>query len=273
MKRWLIAIGGGAFLLVIAFFGLRSRGPIVRVDAGPVGERIVARAVVVPADGVTHVFAKSDGQVTKVSAREGDLVERGQALAQIGGDVLAAPLRAAVLSRHVEVGDHALAAAHGASLPLFELADPARTELRVEVEEADAARVKPKLPVTIALGAARVAGLVERVSAQLERRTIGADDARVRADGVVRALAVAFRADHPDWPIGTRVEATIELTRRDVRTRIPRAALAVREGRSVVERPGMLFDRDVPVEVVAIDEAYAEIRGLAAGEEVRLPAR
>ncbi|HEX4354195.1 MAG TPA: HlyD family efflux transporter periplasmic adaptor subunit [Polyangiales bacterium] len=273
MKIWLAAIGGGVLIAIVGLLSWRSHRTTTRVDSGPIDERIVARAVVVPSHGVVHVFAKNDGRIMRVSVHEGDSVESGQALAQIDADVVASPLRAIVLARHAEVGDYALAAAHGASAPLFELADPSQIELRVEVEEADAARVEPKQAVSIAQGRARIAGVVERVSAQLEHRTIGADDARVRAEGMVRVLAVALRGAHPNWPLGMRVEATIELSRRDARTRIARSAISVRDGRSVVERPGLFFDRDVPVEVVAVDEAYAEIRGLAVGDEVLAPAR
>ncbi len=273
------AVGG---MLVLGMFARRSSNTTAKVDSGPVGERIVARGVVVPAGGVRRVFAADSGRVVRVLVREGDTVEAGARLAelQVGGQTgvleVNAPAKGVVLARNCEVGDYALAADRGAVQPMFELADPAQTELRVEVEEADAPKVARDLPVTVTSRAdrsARVPGQVVRVSAQLERRSIGADDARVRADGLVRAAAVTWRGDRPDWPLGTRAEAVIEVRRRDAAARVPRAAVSVRDGRTVVESPQLLWTRVVPVEVVSADDAYAEVRGVEAGTEVVVPAR
>jgi multidrug efflux pump subunit AcrA (membrane-fusion protein) len=280
---YLAAVGGMLALSVGAWLFSR-RGEIVRVDSGPVGERVVARGVVVPSGGVIHVFAAADGRILRLLSREGDSVEVGQTLAELDvagrSERLTSPLRGLVVARHAELGDYALAAAHGAQAPLFELADPAQTELRVEVEEADAARLVNKLPVEISapgglLGhdSARVRGQVERVSGRLERRTIGADDARVRADGMVRVVAVSWPAGHPAWPLGARAEVSIELRRRAAAARLPRSALSVRDGRSIVECPVALWTREVPVEILSVDDAYAEIRGLAPGSEVVIPRR
>jgi multidrug efflux pump subunit AcrA (membrane-fusion protein) len=299
-----VAAVGGVLALSIGAWLFSRRGEIVRVDSGPVGERVVARAVVVPSGGVIHVFAAADGRVVRLASREGDSVEVGQTLAELDvaghSERLTAPARGVVLARHAELGDYALAAAHGAPAPLFELADPTQTELRVEVEEADAARLVTKLPVEIsapgglsvhdsAPGAGsghnsapgaesshdstRVRGQVERVSGRLERRTIGADDARVRADGMVRVVAVSWPAGHPAWPLGARAEVSIELRRRAAAARLPRSALSVRDGRSIVECPVALWTREVPVEILSVDDAYAEIRGLAPGSEVVIPRR
>jgi multidrug efflux pump subunit AcrA (membrane-fusion protein) len=264
--------------VLFAAYVASSRPATAKVDAGPVGERIVARAVVVPSAGVRHVFATADGRISKVIAREGDSIEAGQALAEltVAGQTqtLTAPQRAVVLARSGEVGDYVLAAERGALQPLFELADPSQTELRVEVEESDAASLKTGLPATLSpIGASttRIQGRVTRVSARLERRSIGADDARVRADGLVRVATVAWSGAHPGWPLGARAEAIVEVRRRDAAARVPRAALSVRDGRTVVERPGALWATEVPVEVLSVDDAYAEIRGLAAGAEVVVP--
>jgi multidrug efflux pump subunit AcrA (membrane-fusion protein) len=255
-----------------------SRPATAKVDAGPVGERIVARAVVVPSAGVRHVYAAADGRISKVLAREGDSIEAGQALAEltVAGQTqtLTSPQRAVVLARSGEVGDHVLAADRGALQPLFELADPSQTELRVEVEESDAASLTTGLLATLSpIGASttRIEGRVTRVSARLERRSIGADDARVRADGLVRVATVAWSGAQPGWPLGARAEAVIEVRRRAAVARVPRAALSVRDGRTVVERPGALWASEVPVEVLSVDDAYAEIRGLAAGADVVVP--
>lgn len=267
----LAALGVGLLLVLL----LRARATTARVDSGPLAERIVARAEVVPSAGVRHVFAAADGTLVRIRARAGETVEAGQPLAEldVGGQTrtLPAPSRGVVLAVHGEVGDHARAAERGASGPLFELADPSQTELRVEVEEADAAQLVVDLPATIrpiGLPGARAAGRVTRVSARLERRRIGADDARVRADGLVRVAFVAWNGEQPAWPLAARAELSLDVRRRDAAARLPRAAITVQDGRTVVERPGVLWTRLVAVEVLATDEAYAEIRGLAPGDEV-----
>jgi hypothetical protein len=280
-RPWILAaISGGLVLAAAGVFAFLSRRTTTKIDRGPVGERIVARGVVVPSDGVRNLYVESDreGRVLKVSARPGDRVEAGQSLAELERDgkleKLAAPERAVVLERHCEVGDWAMAASHGAAAPLFVLANPSRTELRVEVEEGDAPLLAPNLAARITpigANAASVAGQVDRVSARLERRTIGIDDARVRADGLVRVAAVRWTGEAPDWPLGTRAEVVLQVRRRDAPVRVPRAALSVRDGRHVVEQPLAFWTREVPVEVVAVDDAYAEVRGLTPGSEVVVP--
>lgn len=270
----LIAAAGCSSAVVVAAWA-SSRRPTTRVDAGPVGEQLVARAEVVAGGGLRHVFAGADSRVVRVMAREGDRVEPGQTLAELeAGNAtqrLTAPMAAIVLSRSCEPGDYVVAAERAAAEPLFVLADASQTELRVEVEELDAPRVALDLAARVrAVGSERaaVSGKVTRVAARLERRSIGSDAARVRADGLVRVATVAFTGEKPDWPLGTRAEVTLEVRRRNAATRLPRSALTVRDGRHVVQQPSAFWTREVAVEVLAVDDAYAEIRGLAHGSEV-----
>lgn len=270
----LVAAAGCSAAVGVAAWASSSR-TTTRVDAGPVGERLVARAEVVASGGLRHVFAAADARVVQVSAREGERVEQGQTLAElsIGNTTqrLTAPMAAIVLSRRCEAGDHVVAAEQATAEPLFVLADASQIELRVEVEELDAPRLAVDLPARISAvgsGQAAVTGKVTRVAARLERRSIGSDAARVRADGLVRVATVAFTGEKPDWPLGTRAEVVLELRRRNAATRLPRAALSVRDGRHVVEQPSTFWTREVAVEVLAVDEAFAEIRGLAHGSEV-----
>lgn len=272
-RAWIFAaIGGGLLLLMWALTG--RRGTVVKVDSGPVGERVVARGEVVPSAGVVHVYAPSNGQVQRVLSRAGDRVQQGAELADIDvagqGATLRAPSAGVVLERRVAVGDYVLAGPNAANAWLFELADPTHTELHVEVEEADAARVQVGMNVKLG-DRAEARGRIERVGAQLTPRSIGASDARVRADGMVRSVTVAWQGTHPDWPIGERVTADIELRLKAAAQRVPRAALHVEEGRTWVERPQLWWTRAVSVEVISADEAFAEIRGLAAGTEILVP--
>jgi len=272
MKRALliVAVSIGLALLVIAL--LRGQDELVRVDAGPVGDRIVARAVVVGSGEVTHVSASIAGPVKRVLCREGDKVEVGQTLAELEGDErITSPVRGVVLTRRVDAGDYAFTASQTVNTWLFEISDLTQTELRVEVEEADATRVRPGLAVSsVTVGASQpvVQGRVEHVSSRLEPRTIGASDARVRADGVVRALRVSWQGERPAWPVGTRVSATLALDVQRAAARVPRTALAVRDGRAIVERPRFLWRDVIPVDIVRADASYAEVRGVAPGTEL-----
>jgi multidrug efflux pump subunit AcrA (membrane-fusion protein) len=273
MKRlWIVAAIGGIVLLALAL--ARPRGRLVKVDAGPVGERVVARGEVVPSAGVVHVYAPSNGQVLRVSRRAGERVQQGEALLELDvagqPEPLRAPIGGVVLERRVDVGDFVLAGSIAANAWLFELADATHTELHVEVEEADAARVRPGMNVQLG-DHAEARGRVVRVSARLTPRGIGASDARVRADGMVRSVTVAWDGAHPDWPIGARVTASIEVRLRAAAARVPRAALHVEDGKTWALRRRWLWTRAVPVDVVSADEVFAEIRGLSAGTEIFVP--
>jgi multidrug efflux pump subunit AcrA (membrane-fusion protein) len=273
----LLAATAGAVSLAGAAVWASTRTATVRVESGPIGEKIVARAAMVPSAGVQHLYAKSEGRVRRVLVREGERVESGQPLVEIevgnAQQTLAAPQHGVVLDRSCEVGDWARTAEH-ASGPLFVLADPAQSEVRVEVEEVDATKLALDMTAIVTpVGAPseRYTGQVTRISEQLERRSIGTDDARVRADGLVRAATVTFRGERPSWPLGTRAEAVLEVRRKTATARVPRAALAVKDGRSVVAQPVAFWTREVPVDVLSVDEAFAEIRGLAPGSEVVIP--
>ena len=268
-------VGSG---LVYLRFGLHTQ--TVRVDRGPVGERIVARAAVVASSSPVHVYAQSAGRVVQVLVRTGDQVQVAQVLAELesaGRAVsLTAPVAGVILERSVDVGDYARAAEQAAGQPLFVLADPSRTELRIEVEEADATRLATGQDVAArALGSTRASaqGRIVRLSAQLEHRSIGAHDARVRAGGLVRVAYASWGGDPLGWPLGTRAEALVDLGRREAAARLPRDAVTVREGRTVVERPNAfgLWSHEMHVDVVRVDAVFAEIRGLAVGSEVIVP--
>jgi len=99
---------------------------------------------------------------------------------------------------------------------LFKLVNPERVEVRLEVEELLASRVAIGLPVKFVLPGGKVPvgrGKVTRIAPQVEKRTIGADDARVRADSMVRPAWSDFTpADKGDaFPVNFRLEAWIQL--------------------------------------------------------------
>jgi len=402
MKRR-TAIGVGA-LVVVAALGLwlkgRATAETAAVEAGEVGERIVARAVVVPVDGIAEVRPRTDGLVVKVLVREGQSVKVGDLLAEIEPEIiesevarreaeldslrgsaasvaqgarpeelsaaeaelratkeelglaearwarehklaergvspvaaadeakralgvararveaaearvrlakaggrrsevssanarvraakaavsqakheldktrLIAPIDGVVLARRVDPGDVIAGSSAGVGAPSFEIADPTRIELEMEVEEVDSSRLATGLAVKVmspgkpeALGT----GMVTRVGAQLERRSIGAFDARERGEGWVRVAWVDVRWEAGrSMPLGQRVEVIAELPPRRVGARVPRGAVRIRDGRATVDVVSGLGFRETPVELGAADDSHVEVRGLPAGARVR----
>lgn len=125
-----------------------------------------------------------------------------------------APIGGVVMTRNVNPGD--IIGSNVTSPTLFKIVDPERVEVRFEVEEIMAADVRLGQPVTLVRqGSDTVVGTgkVIRIAPQVERRTIGADDARVRADSLIRPAWCSFvpvaRGDAP--LINYRLEARISL--------------------------------------------------------------
>jgi multidrug resistance efflux pump len=127
-----------------------------------------------------------------------------------------APIGGVVMTRNVNPGD--IIGSNVTSPTLFRIVDPARVEVRFEVEEIMAADVRLGQPVTLVRqGSDTVVGTgkVIRIAPQVERRTIGADDARVRADSLIRPAWCSFSPVAGGYvpPINYRLEARIPLGR------------------------------------------------------------
>ncbi len=183
-----------------------------------------------------------------------------------------APRDGIVVARLVNPGD---VVAPGA--PLFEIADE-RAELKIEVEQHDALALAVGSTVAVTLpGDDRVLarGRVTRVAGRLERRTIGAEEARVRADALVYPAWVELahgpggaELDRAPFPLGARLEAHVERPPRPVSAAVPRDAVFVRDGRAVVHTPlGPWFD-EVAVELGDADQENVEVRGVPVGARV-----
>jgi multidrug efflux pump subunit AcrA (membrane-fusion protein) len=252
------------------------------VDVGPVADRIITRAVVVAERGVARVAGPSEGRVLEVPVRVGDRVEAGAKLAEIetvtggppGREIITAPIAGVVLARRADPGDSVAVAAAGAAGALFEIADTSKSEVRAEVEERDAASVTTGLKVEITSPGGRQtlgSGIVVRIAGTIERRSIGAEDGRVRADGAVRSVWITWEGDGPRPALGQSLEAVIQLPESEPVTRLPRRAIVVRDGRTVVRARYLLWSRAMPVEVGADDGSLAEVRGVPAGTSVYLP--
>jgi len=211
-----------------------------------------------------------DAAKSRVAAADAELAA---AKARLTRAVVVAPISGVVLARHVDAGDGVVP-----GTAMFEIADSAATELQLEIEELDALRVSAGLTVTVTTPGGREVishGTIDRLSPRLDRRTIGASEARMRAEAQVRSVWAKWSDDAGTaLPIGMRVEAKVELPARDVATRLPRNAVKVRDGAATVEVPHYgLFADERPVEVGAADAQWVEVRGVRKGTRVigRMP--
>jgi biotin carboxyl carrier protein len=276
---WVIAAVVGLGVLA-AGTALTRPTATAAVEAGELHESIIARAVVAPVDGIAHVRAQRPGRAVRVSARVGDTVEAKQVIAvvELAGpkpkdkdpetEEITAPIHGLVLARRLEVGDTVGAAIE----PAFEIADSARTELRMEIEEDDAPRVEVGLSVSARYpgGTTLLArGRVARLGPRFERRAL-VDDPLARADGAVRVAWVEWEGARPEVPLGQRLEATIALPPKKVAARAPRRGVHVRDGRAVVDATWLFWTREIPVELGAVDGDFAELRGVEAGTRIAL---
>jgi multidrug efflux pump subunit AcrA (membrane-fusion protein) len=186
---------------------------------------------------------------------------------------LVAPVDGVVLERRVDPGDTITGVATGGPpQPLFEIADPTRLELRLEVEDEDAARLALGQAIVVTPeggGAVLARATIDRLAPRLGARTIGVGSARVRADGRVRAAWA--RLDGGGFVIGQPLEAAVVLARRAVATRAPRAAVAIVDGAPAVATVlGGLWVRERAVSIGVADESWVELRGVDEGEALLL---
>jgi multidrug efflux pump subunit AcrA (membrane-fusion protein) len=273
-----IAVGAGAFL-IIAIVGMRFWGnataPAEQVTSGEIRGSIVARAEVVPADGVAHVVAAVAGRVTRVDVRVGDRVTRDQVLAAVepsedqsptdllgDNEALRSPIDGVVIARNVEPGD-ALATLVPAPLPLFVVANVDRLELRIEIEERDAHRVRVGQRARIDDAQTEIARLAPRI----ERRANPLDDVASRARTDVRlAWASLPRGSH--WVLGQHVEVRLAEPPRRVATLVPRSTVDVIEGRAILHVRNGVFVSDTPATLGACDDEHVEVHGVPVGAEI-----
>jgi multidrug efflux pump subunit AcrA (membrane-fusion protein) len=174
---------------------------------------------------------------------------------------IVAPSGGVIVGRHVDDGDTVFAGPVGTLL--FEIADPTRTELLVEVDEADVGKVEPELRVLVSRPGGQqhiTTGVVDRIGSRLRERTIGATSARLRAQTSVRPIWVRWVGSSDlTLPLGMRVEAAIELPPKSVEVRVPRAAVQVRDGAATLRVPGMFFSKEVNVQLGLADDRNVDL--------------
>lgn len=186
---------------------------------------------------------------------------------------LISPTDGVILSRHIDPGD-TVGVTRIDTPPAFEIADVDRKEVRLEAEEHEGALLEIGQSITVQLpgGLTTVGqGRITRVGARMQFRTIGADDARVRAEGKVRVAWAEWRPQpEHDLAVGQRVEAVVQLPSRQVAARLPRQAVTIRDGRAWVRLPSALGGSKQSVALGQSDDQYVEVLGLAAGTAVLL---
>jgi multidrug resistance efflux pump len=179
-----------------------------------------------------------------------------------------APVAGVVLARRVDEGDTvtAITPLGGAPTALFDVADPEKAEIALEVEETDALRLAEGIEVTITMPGGKDVlgkGHVTRLGARVQRRTIGADDARLRAETLVRSAWASYEGQL--LPIGKRVEGVVHLPERVVSARVPRDAVRVKDGLAVVEVVKGAMVATQTVKLGGADDGYVEVQGLDVG--------
>lgn len=236
----------------------------------------VARARVEAADARLRL-AKAGGSKSDVTAANARVRAARAAVSQAKQELdktkIFAPIAGVVLLRGIDPGDVIAGSAAGVGAPVFEIADVSNVELRMEVEEVDSSRLVAGLAVRVkpsgrpeTLGT----GTVSRVGARLQRRSIGAFDARERGEGWVRVGWVDVRwEDDRVMPLGQRVEVVAELPPRKVAARVPRESVRIRNGRATVDLASGLGFRETAVQLGAADDTHVEVSGLPVGARVR----
>ena len=221
-------------------------------------------------------LAQAGGRGSEARAAQARTAAAAAALQLARGDLsrtrLVSPIDGVVLERRVDPGDTITGTATGgAPLPLFEVADASRLEVRLEVEDRDATRLALGQSVVITPeggGPVLARSTLTRLGPQMSNRVISLGGARVRADGRIRAAWAPL--DGAGLVIGQQLEATVVLAHHEVESRVPRSAVQIRDGRAVVDVVWGPLAREVPVQVGSADDVAVQLQGLSPGQVVLL---
>src|SRR5262245_46080790 len=89
--KWMAAVAALASLALGGKYAT-THATTVLIAPGSLHDRVVARAVVEPVDGVAEIRPRAFGRVLRVVVREGDSVQAGDLLADIESSELEAEL-------------------------------------------------------------------------------------------------------------------------------------------------------------------------------------
>jgi HlyD family secretion protein len=221
-------------------------------------------------------LAQAGGRGSEARAAQARTQAAAAALQLAKGDLsrtrLVSPIDGVVLERRIDPGDTITGTATGgALLPLFEVADTNRLELRVEVEDRDATRLALGQTVVITReggGPVLARSTLTRLGPQMSNRVISLGGPRVRADGRIRAAWAPL--DGAGLVIGQQLEASVVLAHRQVEARVPRNAVQIRDGQAVVDVLWGPLAREVPVQLGSADDVAVQLQGLSPGQMVLL---
>lgn len=175
-----------------------------------------AREAALRAEAGVHGGRPADVEAARHQVDAADAALQQDQVALSRTDIVA-PAAGVVMARNVNPGD--IIGPNLTAPTLFRIVDPARVEVRFEVEELLAAQVAPGQEVKFVLPGVRTVvghGRVSRVAPQVEKRSIGADDARIRADSMIRPAWADFTAEpgYENLPVNYRLEAWVRVKER-----------------------------------------------------------
>lgn len=87
-RRWAFVIGVIAAVLAAKVWLSSTGGVTAIAEPREIPQRVLARGVVIPTSGIAHVRARIDGIALKVHVEEGQVVRKGQVLAEIDNPIL-----------------------------------------------------------------------------------------------------------------------------------------------------------------------------------------
>lgn len=153
----------------------------------------------------TRTEARREANALALAA-EAELEEARTHLSQTE---IRAPRRGVILRRLAEPGEHVTMTPPRTVLTMADLHE---LQLRVEIDEADIGRIRlgtRGFATADAWSKRRFGGRLVRMTRELGRKTLRADDPRARTD--TRVLEVAFRLDDlEDLPLGLRMDVHLE---------------------------------------------------------------
>jgi multidrug resistance efflux pump len=191
--------------------GFVSEQSVVEADRSLEAALARAREAALRAEAGVHGGRPAEVQAARqeVDAADAALQQEQVVLSRTS---IVAPAPGVVMARNVNPGD--IIGPNLTAPTLFRIVDPARVEVRFEVEELLAAQVAPGQAVKFVLPGVRTVvghGRVTRVAPQVEKRSIGADDARIRADSMIRPAWADFVPEpgYENLPVNYRLEAWV----------------------------------------------------------------
>jgi multidrug resistance efflux pump len=183
---------------------------------------------------------------------------------------LVAPIDGVVVERRVDVGDTISAGNIIGAPSAFEIADLEHLEIRAEVDEDDADRVKVGSAVTLSTISGREIGRgkISRLDVRLEKRTLAMDESAMRGDSRIRSIWIEPDPELGPVLLNAQLEASIDLATYSVPALISRDAVRIRDGRAEVEVPFGPFTRSVAVKLGRSDESHVELIDLTPGSTI-----